>query len=341
MRLFQVLVAACVLFQACAASQTTTSQVLEIKSSLAGVETWAMQLQGIESPGRAEALQSSNFDMLVIEPTDTVLSMENFPIHELVGKLKRRPNGKRVVIAYLNVGQAEDYRTYWGKDWKAPSLESAGSPDFLLSCDPDGWQGNYPTAYWRPEWQAHLFGDKHAQLDRILSQGFDGIYMDWVLGFSDPDVARAAKSDGVDPAQEMIDLLGKIRAYARKSNPEFVLIAQNAGYLFEKKPELLKVVDGISHEDLSFRGEASSNWDDTDTGGIATDQKESRELARLLTRIRARGVKTFTLDYTLDRKERNTCIRASRKCGAVPSVSRTPLDRLPEWPASAFRSSGR
>ncbi|MEI6083683.1 MAG: endo alpha-1,4 polygalactosaminidase [Verrucomicrobiota bacterium] len=38
--------------------------------------------------------------------------------------------------------------------------------------DPN-WKGNYYVRYWQPEWQALIF----AYLDKIIAQGFDGVYL--------------------------------------------------------------------------------------------------------------------------------------------------------------------
>ena len=59
----------------------------------------------------------------------------------------------RIVLAYLNPGQAESYRRYWTNDWKAPTATARGTPDFMLIPDPDGWDNNYNVIYWDKRWQ--------------------------------------------------------------------------------------------------------------------------------------------------------------------------------------------
>jgi cysteinyl-tRNA synthetase len=34
--------------------------------------------------------------------------------------------------------------------------------------------------YWRPEWQDILYGSREAYLDKIISAGFDGAFLDVV-----------------------------------------------------------------------------------------------------------------------------------------------------------------
>lgn len=93
---------------------------------------------------------------------------------EAVERMKHRRDGsRRPVIAYLSVGEAEDYRTYWRPDWRP------GSPAFLVKANPD-WPDNFVVRYWDPAWRALLFGSPDAGLDRILAQGFDGVALDTV-----------------------------------------------------------------------------------------------------------------------------------------------------------------
>lgn len=105
-----------------------------------------------------------------------------------VRALQRKPAGsRRIVIAYLNIGQAEDYRSYWRKGWRL------GSPSWILARDPDGWKGNFPVAYWKPAWQDLIAGGD-GLLASIAALGFDGVYLDWVGGFEDRAVIAAGKA---------------------------------------------------------------------------------------------------------------------------------------------------
>ena len=48
-----------------------------------------------------------------------------------------------------------------------------------------------------------------------------------------------------------------------------------------------------------------------------------------LRRVRARGVPTFTIDYALDPANARVARERARSVGAVPFVTRVPLDRIP------------
>src|ERR1017187_2027095 len=54
----------------------------------------------------------------------------------------------RKVIAYISIGEAEDYRASWQRAWDADrdGQPDAGAPAFLLAQNPE-WKGNYRVKY--------------------------------------------------------------------------------------------------------------------------------------------------------------------------------------------------
>jgi cysteinyl-tRNA synthetase len=59
----------------------------------------------------------TNFDMLIISPYANQTSM--YEPNELNQLKKKRNGGKRLVICYLNVGEASDYLPYWNNTWQS------------------------------------------------------------------------------------------------------------------------------------------------------------------------------------------------------------------------------
>lgn len=120
------------------------------------------------------ALAATSYDVLIID----LFYDESTPLtsSDLV-QLKTKANGgTRLVISYMSIGEAENYRYYWMSGW-AP-----GSPSFIEAENPD-WEGNYKVRYWEQEWQSIIFGSDNAYLDRIILQGFDGAYLDIIDAF--------------------------------------------------------------------------------------------------------------------------------------------------------------
>ena len=300
----------------------------ERQSPLREVSAWAIQLQGLDRDGALERLEHADADLIVIDPTRTVRGQESFPTHDVVARLRRG----RLCFAYLNVGQAEAYRTYWRSHWRAPTAERTGKPSYLVTVDPDGWAGNHPVAYWDLRWKGVLWGSPDAPLDLALADGFDGAFLDWILGFQEPAVVEAARRAGVDPADAMVALVRDLRLYARQRRPGFLLLALNGASLLEQRPGFAALVDGIVQENLSFRGRADVKWEDADAGDHAIPASGDWSTAALARRLRAcrdRGLPVFTLDYAGDPANARRARAVSVALGCVPFVSRTPLDRLP------------
>ena len=115
------------------------------------------------------ALQGTNFDVLII---DAFVNGSIILSPEEVASLRTKANGgTRLVIAYMSIGEAEDYRYYWNVGW------NYNSPSWMEDDNPD-WEGNYKVEYSSKEWKALLYGREGTYLDRILSAGFDGVYLD-------------------------------------------------------------------------------------------------------------------------------------------------------------------
>lgn len=118
-------------------------------------------------------LQNSNYDLLIIDAYfwDDMLSKEE------VSALKHKPGGgKRLVYAYMSVGEAADYRYYWLPEYKKNPPAWAEKPN------PD-WPGAYKVKYWLPEWQSIICDSENSYIKMIARSGFDGAFLDVVDAF--------------------------------------------------------------------------------------------------------------------------------------------------------------
>jgi len=123
-----------------------------------------------------QALDATNYDLFIIDAF-----YESFePLTEAnIEKLQTKPNGeKRLVLAYMSIGEAEDYRYYWQSSWNKRKTK----PNWLYK-ENSRWAGNYKVFYWIADWQAIIYGNQEAYLDKILAAGFDGVYLDIVDAF--------------------------------------------------------------------------------------------------------------------------------------------------------------
>jgi cysteinyl-tRNA synthetase len=120
------------------------------------------------------AVTSTNYDLLIMDLFFNETT--EFTAGEIT-QLKNKANGgKRLVISYMSIGEAEDYRYYWQSGW------NTGNPAWLDEENPD-WEGNYKVRYWEPEWQNIIFGNDNSYTKKILNAGFDGVYLDIIDAF--------------------------------------------------------------------------------------------------------------------------------------------------------------
>ncbi|AQW29222.1 endo alpha-1,4 polygalactosaminidase [Ralstonia syzygii subsp. celebesensis] len=306
-------------------------------SPLAGVQTWMYQLQDLLTDAQIDALDAQPYDMVVVEAGNTIKTQEKFNTAGMVTRLHTKANGSpRKVIAYIDIGQAESFRTYWiDKQWKAPTATKPGVPDFILTVDPDGWAGDYPVAYWDQRWQDLWLGPNGA-VAQLAREGFDGVYLDWVEGYTNAKVAAAAKKAGVNPAKAMVDFIAKIRTAGRAINPQFAVIQQNAPELIDAvgAARLLPNLDAISQEDTWFGGDADASWGDANGTDQDAAPADTQWTIEQLQKHCAGGLPVFTIDYALTAPNPQTVYAASRNLGFRPLVSRVALSRpttTPPW----------
>lgn len=120
-----------------------------------------------------DAVSSTNYDVIIM---DYFYNSEEFTKPEITLLKTKNNGGHRLVISYLSIGEAEDYRYYWNPDWKS------NPPAWLKEENPD-WEGNYKVAYWDTGWQNIIYGSSGAYLDKIIDTGFDGVYLDIIDAF--------------------------------------------------------------------------------------------------------------------------------------------------------------
>src|SRR5690606_33940087 len=137
------------------------------RSAMQAVQSWGYQLQGREGARlKLSDLSRSDFDLLVVDYADGHVPWTR----QDVAALQKKPDGsRRIVLAYLSIGEAEDYRFYWKPSWKQQR------PAFLAAENED-WKGNYKVRYWMPEWQEIIIGSPTGDpsyLDLIIAAGFD------------------------------------------------------------------------------------------------------------------------------------------------------------------------
>jgi len=281
-----------------------------------GVRTWSTfddfcyQLQNID----LAELGATHFDVAIIDYSRDGAESGRFAPADIAG-LKSSPGGPKLVLCYLSIGEAEDYRWYWSEEWDANNdgTPDPGAPDWLGPSNPD-WPGNYKVKYWDPGWQQLMLGDS-AYLDRVVAGGFDGVYLDIIDAYEYWGPGGESGLDRPTAEAEMVAFVQAVAARAVARHPGFAVFPQN-GEQLGRHPEYLAVVTGIGREDVWYDG--SSPQEPTDTAAVTAD----------LDRFRAAGKAVLVIDYVSLRSQVDEFYARARSRGYVPYATRRELDRL-------------
>jgi len=317
------------------------------------VQYWAYQIQKLDTADAVNKLAASRYDMLVVDPT--VTTNLDFKAGEMVRKLKESMayDGvhRKLVIAYIDIGQAEEWRWYWHGH---PGFEESGRscseiiPEiqtwapWVVACDPDGWAGNYPVAFWDIDWQdivihGTVLGSDiegiyfDSMLDEVIQDGFDGVYLDWIEGWEMTEIQDRAMLEGKDAGMEMLKFIRAIKAYGRSFNPSFIVIQQNSSELINKvgAPQLQGSVDAIAQEGVWWDGDAiDDEWDNVN-GFDQPSGNEDYYLPRLR-KYKDAGFPVFVCEYAV--VQASDAYRKAKNEGFVAYATRRPLSRLTGTP---------
>jgi cysteinyl-tRNA synthetase len=267
------------------APERPAAKPVALKAVKDSIKTWRYQLQSID-PAKIAA---SSSDLVVIDYSG---SRGAFTADE-VEQMKRKPDGsRRIVLSYMSIGEAEDYRWYWDNR----------SPDWLGRENPK-WPGNYAVRFWHPGWQQVIF----EYTDRILAAGFDGVYLDKVDEYED----MGHKND-------MVDFVARIAARAKAAKPEFIVVSQNGDQLIANS-KFRKAIDAFAREDLLFGENAD---------GVRNSASSIRESVTRLKKLTAEGKPVFVVEYPRNDAQAKTAQREISKHGFVGLVARRELDAL-------------
>lgn len=119
------------------------------------------------------ALAATDYDLIIM---DLFFEGAALLTQDIASLKTKNSGGERLLIAYMSIGEAEDYRYYWKTEWET------SPPEWLAGENPN-WEGNYKVEYWDPEWQSVIYGNDSSYCKRILDAGFDGVYLDIIDAF--------------------------------------------------------------------------------------------------------------------------------------------------------------
>jgi len=176
-------------------------------SGLAGVNDFLYQLQDLD----LDAIGATTYDLVVMDYFSDGRETGGFT-REQISDLRNSPGGQKILLAYLSIGETEDYRYYWQSDWEE------GNPAWLEGENLD-WPGNLKVRYWDPGWQSVVF----EYAGRVLAAGFNGAYLDIIDAYE-----YFADRGRTTAAQEMSDFVAALAAFFRAGDPDCYIFPQNA-----------------------------------------------------------------------------------------------------------------
>ena len=280
-------------------------QIAARRLMLSAAHSWAYQLRITE----LAPLVASSADVLVVDHGYAARRNGKIVFDPAdVAKLKHKGNGtRRIVLAYVSIGEAEQYRFYWQGAW----CTRATAPPWIGAVNAN-WPGNYPVRFWDTDWQAIILAPVQGYLARIKAQGFDGIYLDRT------DVYAEWVAENPHAERDMITFLSRIAATARADNPSFLVVMQNAEELLKHR-DVRTLLDGVAKEDLLYGEKLSEAANAPDQ--IASSLKD-------LNRARADHMPVFAVEYLSDPAKIEAARAQLSGFGFIPTFAPRLLDRL-------------
>ncbi len=291
--------------------------------ALSEIKSWGYQLQGLQIGEAALAPH----DLLVVD--ERLAGFGPGQRGLALSALKRKPDGsRRIVLAYLSVGEAESSRGYWQKSWTQAALQpsspepraeivpiggtrmlaarprdEAGKrwPDQIPTATAPSWlgqenpleRGNFFERFWDPGWRAVLSGSGTAVIDRLIAAGFDGVYLDRA------NVYAQWTGERPQARADMIDLVMHLSAYAKAKNPDFLVALQNAEELLGNR-KLRRALDLVAKEDLYFGTKAD---------GQPNPEHDIKASLAHLKRAQAEGLPVLVVEYL----DKTAAVETARK----------------------------
>ncbi len=157
------------------------------------------------------------------------------------------------VLAYVNIGFAEDWRWYWNGSWGPDN-----HPPWLEWVEYPGWEGEYFVKFWHSSawgpggWVVVL----KREIKRVMSMGFDGVFLDNVDAYTfwlEPELYNLTIPRADNATEYMIKLVDELSKYCKSINPACV-VAVNIGGGVEllANETFLNAIDAVFREEVWY-----------------------------------------------------------------------------------------
>ena len=120
------------------------------------------------------AIDKTAADLIVTEYSSSQADKKEWKNTEMAALKTKPAGGRRTVLSYFSIGEAESYRFYWKPEWSGDAV-----PDWYVA-ENCAWPRNFMVRFWLDSWKDIMFRSEGSFLNRIMSAGFDGVYLDRV-----------------------------------------------------------------------------------------------------------------------------------------------------------------
>lgn len=175
--------------------------------------------------------------------------------------------GGKLVLAELSVGYAENYRWYWESSWNTLKPSYIG-PSFATN-------QFYVKDFSHPEWVSIV----QKMIDKAIEAGYDGVVLEGIDVYAELGGAKELRD-------KMIDFVIGISEYAKKANPNFLIVPKNAEILGHI-PVYAAAIDGHLKDELVYT---------LGTGTIGV-KNGNDQIVKSLRDLKASGKPVFVIEY--------------------------------------------
>ena len=278
-------------------------------AALGEITNWCYQLQKVHP----YKVHNSKCDLIVIDFYKNSSTGQRFTPSEIIFMKTKPDGGRRILLSYISIGEAENYRPYWKPEWKQ------SPPKWLLDENPY-WKGNFLVDYRHKDWQTII----NTYVKHIQETGFDGIYLDKIDAAHDAyrlkafsDIASSSTKLKRIYEDTMLTYCLDLFRSIKSKTPAFLIVPQNGEFL-SYSSEYMSLTDGFGVEDLVYGGFKY---------GHPTPDAERQRRVSLLSPLKRAGKTILTVDYVTGIKAKES-VAFSKKYGFTPYISTRALSEL-------------
>ncbi len=281
-------------------SNPGTAPIVILTGDIGSQQNWLTDLTNFGvwlSLSDPAVIGASEYDLMIIDPDEQTAG--EMPV------LRARPGGgTRKLAAYLSVGEAVNYRWYWQSSWNT-------TPPSWLGSENPNWPGAFRVQYWNQEWKNIVYANgATSSLGRILAAGFDAAFLDVVDTYAYWEgLGRTTAAD------EMVQFVTALTAYARSVNSNFKIIAQNSAPLLMRN-DYLAAIDAVSSESMWYSEEVPWTQGDLDW------------LLPKIANARNAGKRILNIEYTDEQSQINAIYANNAPLNHLTYIAPLSLDTL-------------